>query len=489
MSYLGKVELKSSEIRRVDVTGSTSATHTLTWTPASEQSLIITINGIKQQNNYSISGTTLTLDDALISTDAMEVIGILDIGEATVPPDDSITNAMVKSDAAIAKTKLASLDIVNADINASAAIAQSKLSLDITNSSINASAAIAQSKLANVPFYTSSATAPTSPTPVSGDIWYDTTNDVMKARCGAAWKDMSAVLTTDGGVITTYSDGGIDYKVHTFLSSGTFVITGTSVSVDAMIVGSGGGGGSDMQAGGAGGGGMVTMDAYTAIIGSHTVTIGAGGAVDTDGNNSSVFGETATPGGSGGDTADRGGTACNGGGSGSNASAGTNDGTIPSVTDATATGFGGFDGGATGASRPAGAGGAGCAENGESVAGTYGPGVSAGNGKQYNIDNNNYYWGGGGGGGSFWGDQGGGTSGTPPASGDGGLGGGGAGSCWEDASASGYVRGAPGASGKNTGPQPGYGSTGGAAGANTGGGGGNAALGGSGCVQIRFRTN
>ena len=99
MSYLGQVELKSSEIRRIDVTGSTSATHTLTWTPPSEQSLIITINGIKQQNNYSISGVTLTLDDALLSADKMEVIGILDIGEATIPPDDSITTAMVKDDA------------------------------------------------------------------------------------------------------------------------------------------------------------------------------------------------------------------------------------------------------------------------------------------------------------------------------------------------------------------------------------------------------
>jgi len=93
MSYLGQVELKSSEIRRIDVTGSTSATHTLTWTPASEQSLIITINGIKQQNNYSISGVTLTLDDALLSADKMEVIGILDIGESTVPADGSVTQA------------------------------------------------------------------------------------------------------------------------------------------------------------------------------------------------------------------------------------------------------------------------------------------------------------------------------------------------------------------------------------------------------------
>jgi len=41
--------------------------------------------------------------------------------------DGSIVNADIKSDAAIAKSKLAALDLVNADINASAAIAGSKL--------------------------------------------------------------------------------------------------------------------------------------------------------------------------------------------------------------------------------------------------------------------------------------------------------------------------------------------------------------------------
>ena len=134
MSYLGQVELKSSEIRRIDVTGSTSATHTLTWTPPSEQSLIITINGIKQQNNYSISGTTLTLDDALLSADKMEVVGILDIGEAVVPPDDSITNAMVKSDAAIALSKLAT-DPSNASNLASGTVPTARLGSGSASSS------------------------------------------------------------------------------------------------------------------------------------------------------------------------------------------------------------------------------------------------------------------------------------------------------------------------------------------------------------------
>jgi hypothetical protein len=118
MSYLGQVELKSSEIRRVNVTGSTSATHTLTWTPPSEQSLIITINGIKQQNNYTISGVTLTLDTALIATDAMEVVGILDIGEAVTPPDDSISTVKIQDDAVTA-AKLA--NSINTEIAANTA--------------------------------------------------------------------------------------------------------------------------------------------------------------------------------------------------------------------------------------------------------------------------------------------------------------------------------------------------------------------------------
>jgi len=46
--------------------------------------------------------------------------------------DGTLTNTQINASAAIAKTKLASLDIVNADINASAAIAFSKLT-GVTN--------------------------------------------------------------------------------------------------------------------------------------------------------------------------------------------------------------------------------------------------------------------------------------------------------------------------------------------------------------------
>jgi len=91
MPYLGAKELKASDIRRFDVTGSTSATHTLTWTAPNEQSLIVTINGVKQHEDaYSVSGTTLTLSSALVSTDKLEVIGINDIGTTITPAQGSV---------------------------------------------------------------------------------------------------------------------------------------------------------------------------------------------------------------------------------------------------------------------------------------------------------------------------------------------------------------------------------------------------------------
>lgn len=100
MPYLGAKELKASDIRRFDVTGSTSATHTLTWTAPNEQSLIVTINGVKQHEDaYSVSGTTLTLTSALVSTDKLEVIGINDIGTTITPAQNSVNTDKIADDA------------------------------------------------------------------------------------------------------------------------------------------------------------------------------------------------------------------------------------------------------------------------------------------------------------------------------------------------------------------------------------------------------
>ena len=143
MSYIGRVEQKASDIRRFNVTGSTSATHTLTWTPPNEQSLIITINGVKQQEDaYSVSGTTLTLTSALVSTDKMEVVGIQDVGETVVPGTGVITNDHISSTAAIETSKISGLatsattDTTDASNISSGTLATARLGSGTADSSV-----------------------------------------------------------------------------------------------------------------------------------------------------------------------------------------------------------------------------------------------------------------------------------------------------------------------------------------------------------------
>ena len=143
MSYLGRVTNKSSDIRRKEVSSSTSATHTLTWTAPNVESLIVTINGVTQQNNYTVSGTTLTLDTALISTDVMQVVGINDIGTTITPAQNSITNDMVSSSAAIAQSKLATLAIDTAEL------ADDAVTADKLANSINTEIAANTAKVTN----------------------------------------------------------------------------------------------------------------------------------------------------------------------------------------------------------------------------------------------------------------------------------------------------------------------------------------------------
>ncbi len=111
-------------------------------------------------------------------------------------------------------------------------------------------------------------------------------------------------VSATGGTVT--KNGG--YRIHTFTSSGTLEVT-TGGNVEVLVVAGGGGSGGvgGQSASGAGGaGGFVTQSVLVAA-GSHTVTVGNGGAGGANtglrgsqGGNSSVFSITAIGGGGGG---------------------------------------------------------------------------------------------------------------------------------------------------------------------------------------------
>ena len=250
MSYIGAKELKASDIRRFDVTGSTSATHTLTWSAPTEQSLIVTINGVKQHEDaYSVSGTTLTLTSALVSTDKLEVIGINDIGTTITPAQNSVTADTI-ADGAVTTVKMAT-DPTDASNLASGTVPTARLGSGTASSSTvlygdSSWGAAPSSGLANVQFFTSSGT-------------YTRSTDVSKiivAICGGGGGG--------GGGRTSYGymglGGGGAGFCYKYISS--------APSTATITIGSGGAGGAADTVGSTGG-----ASSYA----DGTVTLSAGG--------------------------------------------------------------------------------------------------------------------------------------------------------------------------------------------------------------------
>ena len=83
----------------------------------------------------------------------------------------------------------------------------------------------------------------------------------------------TAVGLPTGGTVTTYGS----YRVHTFTSSGSFIVP-NNITADILMVAGGGGGGSGYQGGGGGAGGMLTFPNQSISSGNKTITIGSGGA-------------------------------------------------------------------------------------------------------------------------------------------------------------------------------------------------------------------
>ena len=128
----------------------------------SAQQLLVSINGVIQKpvagtgqpsEGFSVDGTDIILGDAPAAGSDFFILTFRSLG-VSEPADNSVTSAKIVDGA-----------IVNADINASAAIAKSKLaSLNITNADIDNNAGIAFSKLANLPAQLTGSTNNTIPT-------------------------------------------------------------------------------------------------------------------------------------------------------------------------------------------------------------------------------------------------------------------------------------------------------------------------------------
>ena len=191
----------------------------------------------------------------------------------------------------------------------------------------------------------------------------------------------SGVSGTDptGGTISTYTDGADNYRVHSFLADGSFVVASTG-AVDYLIVGGGGGGGTGgsgaYNAGAGGAGGFRTSTGLSISGASYVITVGDGGPTDTVGEDSVFNALTSSGGGTGafssGGAGGNGGSGGGGAGHGSGGAGGT--GNTPSTSPSQG------NNGGSGSSAAAGGAYGGAGGGGATAVGANGTSSAGGNG-------------------------------------------------------------------------------------------------------------
>jgi hypothetical protein len=271
---------------------------------------------------------------------------------------------------------------------------------------------------------------------------------------------------------TVFSSVGDGYIYRQFTTDGNLVVADGTGTIKALIVGAGGGGGAGWSGAGGGGGECMISNDFDIDIGTHAITIGDGGIVNTTkGEDTTFVTSIATITAKGGGTSNynvdttldlTGGSGAGGNASSSGAGGASIKVAFPSGITGTIYGNAGGIKNGTGNGVGSGGGGGGSAVGDE---GDSGGGGDGGAGVTINIGNASYIWGGGGGGASY-----------RKKGGNGGTGGGGGG--YPQAGTYTGVAGIGGIS-------AGSGST---AGANTGSGGGGgrtSGTGGSGIVIVR----
>lgn len=249
-------------------------------------------------------------------------------------------------------------------------------------------------------------------------VYVDSTTGWQSVATANTSDILNPFIIASGGTETTCGD----FKIHTFTSPGTFTVssggtTSGSNTVSYMVV-AGGGGGAPYRGGGGGAGGFreskASTDTYTAsplnatsgpgydlpvTVQAYPITVGGGGAINTEGANSIFSTITSTGGGSGGGASITPGRLTGGSGGGENTGGSGGAGNTPPVSPAQGT-----DGGAGGPSPGSphwGAGGGGGAIQAGSTGGPSGGGPG-GNGTSTSITGSSVTRAGGGAGGGIF---------------------------------------------------------------------------------------
>ena len=137
MAYIGQNLDRFSNVEKLDAITPATATgagpYNLTkggvaFTPSSANTMVVSINGVVQYGNFTVSGSTITFSGALVDADTCDFIYHMGTGLLSTPVDNSVSTA-----------KIVDSNITTAKINNSA-VTNDKLAGSIANAKLSNSA-------------------------------------------------------------------------------------------------------------------------------------------------------------------------------------------------------------------------------------------------------------------------------------------------------------------------------------------------------------
>ena len=124
MAYIGRGIDNLLNAQKLDVITPSTATgvgpynltqNSIAFVPASADALVVSINGVVQYGNFTISGSTITFSSALVDSDVCDFIFQVGTGLLNTPVDGSVTTARL-GDASVATAKVIDANITNAKL-------------------------------------------------------------------------------------------------------------------------------------------------------------------------------------------------------------------------------------------------------------------------------------------------------------------------------------------------------------------------------------
>ena len=220
MAYIGRGIENLVNTQKLDaITPSTSTgagpynltQNSVAFVPASADSLVISIDGVIQYGNFTVSGSTVTFDAALSDSNTCDFIYQMGTGLLTVPSDGSVNTAQLADDA-VTTAKILDANITDAKINT---LSASKLT--------GALPAISGANLTNLPAETKPTISSISPTVIENtqtSITITGTNFVNGANVEA--------VATNGAIIqadtVTFNSATSISAAFTISTDGTYFL-------------------------------------------------------------------------------------------------------------------------------------------------------------------------------------------------------------------------------------------------------------------------